>query len=236
MSACVRHLPLWRLARGSIPLTYYEYATLAAMWLFKDANLDACVLEIGLGGRLDVINIADADVAVISSIGVDHQSYLGAGVTEIGAEKAAICRGGRPLLLGQGVMPGSVTALARARGAQLQTYGCEFWYEPRCTEGWQIYDTLTGSVTCPTLPCVALCNAVLAAAAVSRLTQPVNAAQLELASRQCRNPGRFELLHWRGSPLLVDVAHNPAAAEFLVEQLLLRFGSPAVYRLCRFPR
>ncbi len=214
-------------ARGSIPLTYYEYATLAALWLFKDARVDACVLEIGLGGRLDVINLVDADVAVISSIGVDHQSYLGPGVTEIGAEKAAICRGGKPLLLGQGVMPGSVTALAKARGAQLQTFGCDFWYEMKREAGWEFHDNLGVSIACPLLPQVALCNATLAAAAVSRLTQPVVAAELELAARQCHNPGRFELLSWRGSPLLIDVAHNPAAAAFLAEQLRQRYGARA---------
>ncbi|MFP3366966.1 Mur ligase family protein, partial [Pseudoalteromonas sp. SIMBA_148] len=84
--------------RGDISLTYFEFGTLAALWLFKRAVLDAVVLEVGLGGRLDAVNVVDADVAVVTSIGIDHQEYLGNTRASVATEKAGILRSGRPVV------------------------------------------------------------------------------------------------------------------------------------------
>ena len=122
--------------RRDIPLTYYEYSVLAAFWLFRQAELDACVLEVGLGGRLDVTNIVDAEVAVVTSIGLDHQNFLGDTLEDIGAEKAAVCRAGAPLLLG-GKMPESVAQLAEGRGAPMHRFGTDFWCQRTSTD-WTV--------------------------------------------------------------------------------------------------
>ncbi|MFO1468077.1 MAG: Mur ligase family protein [Steroidobacteraceae bacterium] len=110
-------------ARGDIGLTFFEYNTLAALLTFEQAQLDAWVLEVGLGGRLDAVNIVDPDVAVVVSIGLDHQEFLGDTLEAIGAEKAGIFRAGRPAVLGSESMPDSVGRIARERGAVLKRLG-----------------------------------------------------------------------------------------------------------------
>src|SRR5688572_8428365 len=95
-------------ARGEVPLTYFEYGTLAALWLFERARLDLALLEVGLGGRLDATNLVDADVAVITTVDLDHQDWLGNDRESIGAEKAGIVRAWKPLVLGEDDPPASV--------------------------------------------------------------------------------------------------------------------------------
>ncbi|MBH2011045.1 MAG: bifunctional folylpolyglutamate synthase/dihydrofolate synthase, partial [Xanthomonadaceae bacterium] len=95
-------------ARGDTPLTYFEYGTLCALWLFARAGLDLAVLEVGLGGRLDAVNIVDADAAIVTTVGLDHQDWLGGDIEAIGFEKAGIARGFKPLVLGDDDPPASV--------------------------------------------------------------------------------------------------------------------------------
>ena len=95
-------------ARGEVPLTYFEYGTLAALWLFARENIEAAVLEVGLGGRLDAVNVIDADCAVLTSVGIDHVDYLGPDRESIGREKAGIFRGGRPAVIAEPAPPRSV--------------------------------------------------------------------------------------------------------------------------------
>ena len=203
-------------ARGDIPLTYYEFSVLAVFWLFHQAKLDAVVLEIGLGGRLDTINIADADVAVVTSIGLDHQNFLGDTLEEIGAEKAAIARPTRPLLLGA-EMPDSVFRIASKCAAEVSQYGEHFWYA-RQQSGWFVR---VGAERCTglTLPQIAPRNAALAVASVAALTRLPHAQELESAAVSCVHPGRFERVSWQGREMVLDVAHNPASAGFLNTQL-----------------
>lgn len=216
--------------RGDIPLTYYEYSILAAFWLFKEADLDVCVLEVGLGGRLDVTNIVDAEVAAVTSIGLDHQSFLGDTLEEIGAEKAAVCRAGAPLLLG-GDMPASVTALATERGASVSRFGHEFWYQRTSDDRWTLrLGEAQSSPVASVLPQVALRNAALACAAVSALTRQPSSVELTTASESCRHPGRFETVRWNDRTLVLDVAHNAASAQFLAQQLRARFPASAGQR------
>ena len=99
-------------ARADVPLTYFEFGTLAAFWLFARADLAAAMLEVGLGGRLDAVNVIDADVAVVTSVDLDHMDYLGPTREDIGREKAGIFRAGRPAVCGE---PNPPATLSRRR-------------------------------------------------------------------------------------------------------------------------
>ncbi len=116
-------------ARGGTTLTYFEYATLAALWLFERARLDLAILEVGLGGRLDATNILDPDVAVITTVDLDHQDYLGDDRESIGREKAGIARGWKPLVIGDDDPPSSVLRHAYAIGASAVRIGCDFFFD-----------------------------------------------------------------------------------------------------------
>src|SRR6476620_4643558 len=124
-------------ARGDTPLTYFEYGTLAALWLFQRNDLDLAVLEVGLGGRLDAVNLVDADVAVITTVDLDHQDWLGNDREAIGGEKAGIARAGRPLVLGEDDPPSSVLGRAYAIGASAIRAGCDFFFSPMEAGHWQ---------------------------------------------------------------------------------------------------
>ena len=113
-------------ARGEVSLTYFEFSTLAILWLMSRANLDAVILEVGLGGRLDAVNIVDADCAVITSIDLDHMAILGSDRETIGREKAGIMRAGRPVVVSDPVPPQSVVQHAEAIGADLWRFGRDF--------------------------------------------------------------------------------------------------------------
>ena len=115
-----------RTAGAPVPLTYFEFGTLAALWLFARAKLDALVLEVGLGGRLDAVNIVDADVAVVTSVDLDHQDYLGPTRESIGREKAGIFRPGRPAVCGDRDPPAALVDHAREIGAPLYRIGVDF--------------------------------------------------------------------------------------------------------------
>jgi dihydrofolate synthase/folylpolyglutamate synthase len=116
-------------ARGATPLTYFEHGTLAALWQFATSGLDAVILEVGLGGRLDAVNIIDTDCAIIASVDLDHQAWLGNDRESIAFEKAGIFRAARPAIFGDLDPPQRLEAHARAIGADLQVLGREFRYE-----------------------------------------------------------------------------------------------------------
>ncbi|MCS5808942.1 bifunctional tetrahydrofolate synthase/dihydrofolate synthase [Klebsiella pneumoniae subsp. pneumoniae] len=117
-------------ARGDISLTYFEYGTLSALWLFKQAQLDVVILEVGLGGRLDATNIVDADVAVVTSIAPRSYRLAGPGSREsIGREKAGIFRAGKPAIVGEPDMPHTIADVASEKGALLQRRGVDWRYE-----------------------------------------------------------------------------------------------------------
>ncbi|MCC7248474.1 MAG: bifunctional folylpolyglutamate synthase/dihydrofolate synthase, partial [Lysobacter sp.] len=120
-----------RVAPGLDPiaLTYFEFGTLAALWLFARADLDLAVLEVGLGGRLDAVNLVDPDVAIVTTVDLDHRDWLGDTVEAIGAEKVGIARAWKPLILGDDDPPSSVLGHAYAIGASAVRIGCDFFFE-----------------------------------------------------------------------------------------------------------
>ena len=220
-------------ARGDIPLTYYEYSVLGAFWVFKQAGLDVCLLEVGLGGRLDTTNIVDAEVAAVTSIGLDHQNFLGDTLELIGAEKAAVCRPGRPLLLG-GPMPDSVSRVAEACGAVTGRFGKEFWYQRSAQGAVLRLNSGDLSVTAVGEPRIAWRNAVLACACVQKLTRAPSTEEFNRACEITYHPGRFEIFNYRHRTLVVDVAHNPDSARFLRNQLRARWPNQRLVALCGF--
>ena len=207
--------------RQDADLSYFEYAILAALKVITEAGVDHAVLEVGLGGRLDAVNVVDADVAVITSIGVDHQDYLGATRDLIGAEKAGILRSGVPVVYGEREPPGSVMARVEALDAPLFRAGRDFGHAGRSlwfrAGGERCTVALPASAVDPVNAATAVQVAQLAGCAVDQRV-------VADAARCVRNPGRFEVVRHADRTWVFDVAHNPDGALFLAEQLRQRFG------------
>ena len=206
--------------RGDTPLSYFEQGTLAALWLFARAGLDAVVLEVGLGGRLDAVNILDADCAVITPVDLDHQAWLGQDRETIGREKAGITRPGRPLVCSDPYPPASILAALVTPALFL---GRQFSVE---AEGDGRWTCRIGDAVFPALPRPALLGAHQyhnAAAALTALWQlrtrlPLPVSALRAGIAQAQVPGRFQVVGQ--APLrILDVAHNPHAARTLALQL-----------------
>ena len=226
-------------ARGQVGLTFFEFNTLAALLVFEAAKLDAWVLEIGMGGRLDAVNVVDPDVAVVVSIGLDHQEYLGATLDAIAREKAGIFRPGRPAVLGSLNMPGVVEAAARGIGAALKRLGSEYTYV-REGAGWQYRGSRWHL---PHLPAPALigdtqyANAATALAALEEIDArlPIGAAAVARGLEGVRLAARFQVIApaRSGAPTwILDVAHNPAAARVLARNLRDRPGAGRTLAVC----
>lgn len=208
--------------RGTVPLTYFEFGTLAALYLFSRENLEALILEVGLGGRLDAVNVLDADCAVLTSIGIDHVEYLGRTREEIGREKAGIFRAGRPAVVADARPPESVLAEIARVGAVPYLLGRDFGYEiqgaqwscwgPAGKRSGLAHPALRGSVQ--------LRNASAAIAALDTLRQrlPIAMQDVRRALAEVALPGRFHVLPGRPQVVL-DVAHNPDAAAVLAANL-----------------
>lgn len=212
--------------RGEVPLTFFEYNTLAALLIFAAAALDAWVLEIGLGGRLDAVNVVDPDVAVVVSIGLDHQEYLGSTLEAIGREKAGIFRRAKPAVLGSRAMPAAVEDEARHVGARLKRLGTEYDYSREGT-AWRYRGTRWDFAG---LPPPALFgdtqfdNAAAAIAAVEEMAPPlaISASHIAAGLRSVRLVGRFQRVRIEGSggpTWILDVAHNRDAARVLARNL-----------------
>ncbi|HEX2827931.1 MAG TPA: bifunctional tetrahydrofolate synthase/dihydrofolate synthase [Burkholderiales bacterium] len=209
-------------ARGDIPLTYFEFSTLAAMWLFMRENVEVAVLEVGLGGRLDAVNAFDADCALLMSVDLDHVDYLGGTREAIGFEKAGIFRRGRPAVCADRHPPSTVTDHAAAIGAQLLLIQRDFGYEAQAQQ-WRYWgpERERHGLPHPALRGefqIANASAVLAALDTLRERLPVSAGNIRTGLLTAENPARFQVLP--GRPLVIlDVAHNPAAARSLAHNL-----------------
>jgi dihydrofolate synthase/folylpolyglutamate synthase len=213
-------------ARGEVGLTFFEFNTLAALLVFEAARLDAWVLEIGMGGRLDAVNVVDPDAAVVVSIGFDHQEYLGSTIEAIAREKAGIFRQGRPAVLGSRDMPGVVEDMARAIGAPLKRLGNEYTYT-REGASWHFRGSRWNLTHLPAPALVGdmqYANAATAIAALeeldARLTVPAAAVAQGLAGVQLA--ARFQVIvpaEPNAPTWILDVAHNPAAARVLAGNL-----------------
>ncbi|VVN27092.1 bifunctional tetrahydrofolate synthase/dihydrofolate synthase [Pseudomonas viridiflava] len=215
-------------ARGDVTLTYFEMGTLAAFWLFEQAQLDAVVLEVGLGGRLDAVNLIDADLALVTSIGVDHADWLGDTRESVAFEKAGIFRAGRPALCGDLDPPEPLLAKARELGCPLLLRGQDFDLSVG-PQGWDWRGIAHGElVELRDLPLLDLPmqNAALAVQAFALLGYPLNHQIVSEALAQTRLVGRLDrrTVHWQGRALtlLLDVGHNPHAAQFLAHRMAQR--------------
>ena len=209
------------MARGDVTLTYFEFGILAALSVFKQSAVDATVLEVGLGGRLDAVNIVDADVATITSIGIDHVDYLGPDRETIGREKAGICRANTPTVFGEGSIPASIVEVARRLGSPLVRYGVDFG-ATMSTDGWTFEGVRDGARTTLrglAVPSVALSNAATALQAFLLHDHTHAIEPLARAASTARLPGRFEHFSMGDAVVIVDVAHNPHGAAFLSNQL-----------------
>lgn len=209
-------------ARGEIHLTYFEFGTLAALCLFAEADLDALVLEVGLGGRLDAVNVVDPDVALISGIGLDHQDWLGPDLESIGREKAGIMRPGRLAVFSGRAMPQSVAEQARSLGARLLVAGVDYRVERRDLD-WDLHGPGLSRCSLP-LPgmrgTVQVENAAGVLVALDGLRQrlPLDQRAVRAGLLGARVRARFEV-HPGAPTWVLDVAHNPQAAGVLSDTL-----------------
>ena len=208
-------------ARGDVPLTFFEYNTLAALLIFATADLDAWILEIGMGGRLDAVNVVAADVAVVVSIGFDHQQFLGSSLEAIGREKAGIFRADRAAVLGSRALPPVVADPARAVGARLKRLGVEFDYQ-RDGDAWHYLGSRWDFAHLPPSAlrgATQYDNAATAIAALEELAPrlPLAAAAVATGLRAVRLAGRFQVIAGGADwPMwILDVAHNRDAARML---------------------
>ncbi|MEO8809889.1 MAG: bifunctional tetrahydrofolate synthase/dihydrofolate synthase, partial [Rhodanobacter sp.] len=212
-------------ARGELPLTYFEFGTLAALDLFARAGVDVAVLEVGLGGRLDAVNIIDADVAVITTVDLDHMEWLGPDRDSIGREKAGIARRGRPAILGERDPPAGLLAALAACGARIERAGRDFHVE-RHPRGWCWRHRDGTAMELPDPPLAAPVQYANAAAAIAALhaldqasiTPSALFAAASAGLQEVRIAARLQALGGEPS-LFVDVAHNPQAARALAEWL-----------------
>jgi dihydrofolate synthase/folylpolyglutamate synthase len=208
-------------ARAQTPLTYFEFGTLAALWIFAHSALDVALLEVGLGGRLDAVNIVDADAAIVTTIDLDHQDWLGNDRDAIGREKAGIFRAGRPAIIGAADAPVGLLDAAAAIGARRIRAGIDYRVDVR-SDGWRwSADDTVLELPLPAL--VAPCQVDNAAAAIAALhslrdrlgwnpqalARGVGTARLAARLQRFAVPGRADVI--------VDVAHNPQAARVLAE-------------------
>ena len=209
-------------ARGEIPLTYFEFTTLAIMRALSLAPIDVAILEVGLGGRLDAVNAIDGDCALITSIDLDHMDYLGPDRESIGFEKAGILRAGRPAVISDPMPPASVLRHAADIGADLWLVGRDFSHGgDRQQWSWQGRGRRHNALAYPALRGAnQLLNAsgVLAVFEALRDRLPISAQAVRNGLATVELPGRFQIVP--GQPALVlDVAHNPQAAATLAFNL-----------------
>ncbi len=218
----VAHFEAVEQARGDISLSYFEFTFLAVLRCFSKANVDLVILEVGLGGRLDAVNIVDADVALITSIDIDHAAWLGNTRDKVGLEKAHIMRPGRVAVLADPVPPVTVTQHAARVGADLRVAGRDFMHRgDRQQWSWKGRAQSFHGLAYPALRGAnQLLNASGALAVLEALRErlPVPAQAVRMGLANVTLAGRFQIVP--GQPVIVlDVAHNPHAAATLAVNL-----------------
>ena len=208
--------------RGDIALTYFEFTTLAIMHLISTAGVDVAILEVGLGGRLDAVNVIDADVSIVTSIDIDHAAYLGDTREEIGLEKAGIFRPGKTAICSDPLAPQSLIQHASDIGADLWLIGHDFNYQGD-QQQWS-YGGRTQRRNSLAYPALRGANqllnasAALAALEALRMQLPCGAQEVRTGLALVELPGRFQVLAGRPTTVL-DVAHNPHASATLAQNL-----------------
>lgn len=220
--------------RADTSLSYFEFGTLAALDIFSRAEVDVQILEVGLGGRLDAVNIVDADVALVTTIAIDHVDWLGDTVEAIGREKAGIFRAGVPAVIGDEQVPASLLQTAREKQAGIMQIGVAFHYEKQ-THRWAWW---TDQQKFPDLPLPALqgehqfrnASAAIMAVMCLQTILPVERAAICLGVREAHLNGRFQLIGGE-TPILLDVGHNPQAAQTLKDYLRAHFPNVKIHAL-----
>lgn len=212
--------------RGEVSLTYFEFGTLAALLLFQQANLDAVVLEVGLGGRLDAVNIVDADIAVVTSIGIDHQEWLGNSRDSVAFEKAGIFRKNSPAVCGDDNPPISLLEQAEHKGTSLFIRGNHFTIDTLLDHWqWQGQNKQGEQLQLASIPLLSLpiANAAVALQVYALLDLPWQPATLIKTLQEVKVTGRLarHTICYKGKEVhfLLDVGHNPHAANFLADFL-----------------
>jgi dihydrofolate synthase / folylpolyglutamate synthase len=225
--------------RREVPLTYFEYGTLAAAWLFARERLDAVVLEVGLGGRLDAVNAFDADCALLTGVAIDHAEYLGASRDAIGREKAGIFRSGKPAVVADPDPPEGALAEARRIGAQLLLLGRDFGYADERSQWsyWGPGGRRSGLAPPALRGAIQLRNAAGALAAIDAMrgALPVGMQDVRRGLANVAVAGRFQIVPGRPQ-IILDVAHNPEAATVLAANLAASGDAPrtiAVFGMLR---
>ena len=202
----------------ALTLSFFEMTTLAALLIFAEADCDVWVLEVGLGGRLDVVNIIDPDMAVITNIAIDHVDWLGDNVEDIGREKAGILRDGITLVYGDKTMPASVQQAIATHQATCYQAGQDFNYREVDTDVWQ-YSNAAVTMQLPR-PTLSLTNTSNALSAVLASPLNIDKSAIEQALQTVKLAGRFDYRETHNRHWLFDVAHNEQGVEFLLAQLL----------------
>jgi dihydrofolate synthase/folylpolyglutamate synthase len=204
--------------RADVTLTQFEFNTLAALIIFKQSNLDIVILEVGLGGRLDAVNIIDADIMVVTSIAIDHADWLGDTREKIGREKAGIFRKHKPAVCGDFDPPHSLVAYAAGLDTPLFCQGRDFNFGKNLSS-W-IWQGQKNPLEQLPLPHLALQNmsSVLMAVELMQSKRPVTRDAIDKALVNLHLPGRIQVIPGEVTQIL-DVSHNPAAAEFLANYL-----------------
>ncbi len=213
--------------RGEIPLTYFEFGTLAALWQIKQWQVDVALLEVGLGGRLDAVNIVDADLSIVTSVGLDHQDWLGDTLDLIGYEKAGIARKNKPLICGQPNVASGFIETANALQANTLYQGQDFSITANEKEGWSlIFENKTSTekerLELPKghIPYYNIASAIVGLESIGLLPEIEGICK---AIDNTRVEGRLTYIpcEYKGHKLtfILDVAHNPQAAQFLAAQL-----------------
>ncbi len=208
----------------ALTLSFFEMTTLAALLIFAEADCEVWVLEVGLGGRLDVVNIIDADMAVITNIGIDHVDWLGDNIEDIGREKAGILRDGIHLIYGSEAMPNSIKQLINEHKVTCYQASRDFYYRDVDIDSSDALATWQYSNAAVTLqlprPNLSLMNTANALSAVLASPLNIDICDIEKALKTVKLAGRFDYRHYDNRHWLFDVAHNEHGVEFMLAQLI----------------
>lgn len=222
-------------ARGDVSLTYFEFATLAALLVFRECEPDVVLLEVGLGGRLDAVNIIDGDVAVITAVDLDHQEWLGTDRNTIAREKAGIMRTGRPVVIADRHPPDSLSDCAREVGAApVLSLGREFDFKQQGQEWEGQLQSLQGerfSVPVQAQGSVLPDNICAALQALMLIGEELSPAHINAGLASVVVPGRRQPLQIADRQYLLDVAHNPASVNKLLEYIAITYCNKKVFCL-----
>ncbi|MCE4934744.1 bifunctional tetrahydrofolate synthase/dihydrofolate synthase [Aliivibrio fischeri] len=219
--------------RKDISLSLFEFGTLSALWAFKAHQVDVVLLEVGLGGRLDATNVVDHDVSIITSLAVDHVDWLGDDIEVIGFEKAGIFRSEKPAICGQPNPPSSVAAHADDINADLYQVGYQFDYNVHAdtqTWSWKSGAFDLDNLPLPNLPLANAATAIMALGVSGLELSDINIVE---GLKSATLPGRMQRLTRGNSEfeptIILDVAHNPHSAHYLVQQVRQRFPNKKIH-------